>query len=474
MTGGLLGALAGLVAQLRNVGIPVSPTEHINAAAALRHTPVADRAAVKVALAATLVKNAEHLRTFSTIFDLYFADRQRDAVDGDTTDQAGGPVDGLAGAGAGPGGGVLAQLTDQELSELLRQALRDNDSTLLRAIAGLLVDRHAGIEPGRRVAGTYYLYRALQAVNLPAVLGKLREELGGAQPSVAGRIRGLDADARVEAFRAEVEQEIRARLVADRGVDDVARTLRTPLPEDIDFLNATRADTAAIREVLKPLARKLATRLARKRRAHRSAPLDFRQTMRRAMSTGGTPVDLAYRRPHPSRPELVVLADISGSVATFASFTLQLVYALRSEFARVRTFAFVDGLEEVTSLLEKADDLLEVTRALNRGTSAVWIYGRSDYGHALTVFRRRYLDQVHRRTTVLVLGDARSNFLSPRDESLAAVAERARAVYWLNPERRELWNEGDSIIDRYGRHCTGVYECRNVRQLRAFVENLDG
>jgi len=446
----MLRALAGLVAELRAVGIPVSPTEHIDAATALRFTPVEDRAAVKAALAATLVKNAEHVAAFSTIFDLYFADRQRALPSAPDA----GPTQASEVDSAGGGPGALGGLTDDALTELLFRALRDRDELLQRAIAGVLVDRHAGIEPGRRVAGTYYLFRALRGVDLTAMLGRLRDDAAGPGASLVDtRLAEVAAAELVDAFRAEVENEIRARLVADRGAADVARTLRKPLPEDLDFLNATRVDAAAIRDALRPLARKLATRLARKRRAHRAAPL-------------------AFRKPYPARPDLVVLADISGSVATFATFTLQLVHALRSEFARVRTFAFVDGIEEVTALLEKAEDLTDVTRALNRGTSAVWLSGRSDYGHALRTFARQHVAAVHGRSTVLVLGDARSNFLATREESLRVIADRAKALYWLNPERREFWDEGDSVISRYARHCTAVYECRNVRQLRAFVEQL--
>jgi uncharacterized protein with von Willebrand factor type A (vWA) domain len=422
---------------------------------------------VKAALSATLVKNAEHWQAFSTVFDLYFAGRRRDLRDPDLPerDAAGDPQG---------GGGLLNGLTDDELADLLYQALRDGDAVMMRAIAAQLVDRHAGIEPGRRVAGTYYLFKALRKVDLEAMLARLREEQEQAgQSPLDNRLADLDYATRVDAFRNEVESEIRERMVADRGPEDVARTLRRPLPEDLEFLNATRGDAAAIREALKPLARKLAARLARKRRARRDAPLDFRRTMRRAMSTGGTPVELVFRKPNPSRPELIVIADISGSVASFAAFTLQLVYALRSEFARVRCFVFVDGIEEVTDLMEKADNLAEVTRQLNRGTSAVWLSGRSDYGNALRTFERRWADQVRRRSTVLVLGDARNNFLAAREESLAAVAERARALYWLNPERTAMWDDGDSIIGRYTKHCDGVFECRNVRQLKQFVEQLE-
>jgi uncharacterized protein with von Willebrand factor type A (vWA) domain len=276
----------------------------------------------------------------------------------------------------------------------------------------------------------------------------------------------------VERFRTELEWEIRERLIADRGPEDVARTLRKPLPEDVDFLNASARDAAAIRDALRPLARKLAARLARKRRSKRDAPLDFRHTMRKSLSTGGTPVELVFRKPHPSRPELVVLADISGSVATFAAFTLQLVYALRSEFARVRTWVFVDGIAEVTELMEKADNIAEVTHRINQGASAARVYGGSDYGNALLLFERRWLEEVRRTSTVIVLGDARNNYLKSRHESLGAIADRARALFWLNPEPMASWNEGDSIIAMYRPHCDGVYECRNIRQLREFVEQL--
>jgi uncharacterized protein with von Willebrand factor type A (vWA) domain len=467
----MMKTLAGLVTELRAVGIPVSPTEHIDAAAALGHTALEDRAAVKAALAATLVKNAEHWQAFATVFDLYFAGRRRDLRSGGA--ESAERRDAVEGQGAGEGGGVVSGLSDEELAELLFRAIRDGDQLIQRAIAAELVTRFAGMEPGRRVAGTYYLYKALRPVNLERILQRLRDEEPASDAPLDARIRELEQESRVDAFRSEVEAEIRERMVADRGPEDVARTLRKPLPEDIDFLNATRADAVAIRDVLKPLARKLASRLAHKRRSHRDAPLDFRHTMRRALSTGGTPVELVFRRPHPSRPEMIVIADISGSVASFASFTLQLVYALRSEFAKVRMFVFVDGIEDVTELMEKADNLAEVTAHINRGSSAVWLNGRSDYGHALRTFERRWGEQVRSRSTVIVLGDARNNYLAAREEALAAVSERARAVYWLNPERTALWNDGDSIIGKYAKYCTGVFECRNVRQLKQFVEQLD-
>jgi uncharacterized protein with von Willebrand factor type A (vWA) domain len=393
------------------------------------------------------------------VFDLYFA---------------GGPSleEGSAAEGGATAGGALDRLADADLAELLYRVLRERDRVMLRAIAAQLVTRHAGMEPGRPVAGTFYQVKTLRAVDLDGMLDRLREEAPAAGPLARGLAAEEDA-AFADEFQAEVESEIRRRLVADRGAEAVARTLRRPLPEDIDFLRASRTEVAALRETLRPLARKLAARLAQRRSSRRAAPLDFRRTVRRSLSTGGTPVEPVFRRPRPARPELMVIADISGSVSAFAAFTLQLMYALRSEFAKVRSFVFVDGVAEVSELLEKAEHIAEVTHRINAGSTAVWLDGRSDYGHALETFAQRWGSQVKSRTTVIVLGDARNNYHAPRAESLAVVAGRARHLYWLNPEPVAAWQDGDAVIGQYAAYCDGVFECRNLRQLKAFIERLD-
>jgi hypothetical protein len=194
--------------------------------------------------------------------------------------------------------------------------------------------------------------------------------------------------------------------------------------------------------------------------------------MRDSLSTGGVPIDVRYHGPRPAKPQLVVLADISGSVAAFAAFTLQLTYAMRGQFSRVRCFVFVDGLDEVTSLLERARSLLDVTSEINQLGLGVWLDGRSDYGNAIETFWQTYGAALRTRTTVLILGDARSNYHSPRAEALGKIAGRAGQVFWLNPEPSTAWDSGDSVIGQYARHCDEVVECRNLRQLRAFVERL--
>jgi uncharacterized protein with von Willebrand factor type A (vWA) domain len=277
---------------------------------------------------------------------------------------------------------------------------------------------------------------------------------------------------RIADFRLVVEAEIRRRLVSDRGADAVAKTLRTPLPEDIDFLTAATTQLEQLRDVLQPLSRKLTARMVQKRKQSRRGAVDVRKTIRQSLSTGGIPIAVRYHGPRPAKPELVVLADISGSVSAFAAFTLQLTFALRSQFSRVKCYVFVDGLDEVSSLLESARNILDVTTEINRRRLGIWFDGRSDYGNAIDTFWREHGTELRTRTTVLVLGDARTNYHEPRDDVLAKIAGRAGHLFWLNPESKTAWDSGDSVIGRYAEHCDEVVECRNLRQLRAFVERL--
>jgi uncharacterized protein len=452
----MLTAIEGMIAELRQIGVPVSLAERIDATRSLRHLPLDDREIVKAALRAVLVKSHDHELVFDTVFDLYFA------------------ATAAAVTAATGGHGALTSIDDAGLAELLLAAVGEGNEMMMRAIAGVLVDRHAGIEPGRPVAGTYYLFRTLRAVDTERLLARLAEtgDATARQPGLLRRLRLEEYETGMSRFRQLVEAEIRRRLVDDRGAAAVARTLRRPLPEDTDFLTSSAEQVAAMRAVLDPLTRRLAGRLASKRRQRRRGALDFRRTMRKSLGTGGVPVRQVFRKPHPAKPELYVLADISGSVGTFAAFTLQLMYALRSQFSRVRSFVFADGIDEVTDVLYKAPDVVDVARRINAAGSGVWLDGRSDYGHALKTFWDNYGGQVRRRTTVIVLGDARTNYHDPSEAALKAVSQRAGHVFWLNPEPGAAWNTGDSVIARYEPYCDAVYECRNIRQLRAFAENL--
>lgn len=483
----LLDLLEGFITELRSAGLPVSLTENLDAMEAIKHIPLEDRSAFKYALAATLVKNNAHWRAFETVFEVYFSLRGKawnvsDDEDAHALDELLEEMEGMGegdqgSSGQGQGGGDA--LTPEELAELLYQALMRGDDSMMRAIARQAVKRFAGMEPGRPVGGTYYLYRTLRNLDLDSVLQKLvdqarqkAQEDGAPFTPLEDRLETDEYNARIEALKKEIEAEIRRRLVADRGVEAMARTLRKPLPEDVDFMHASRDEMANLRKALGPLTRRLAVRLARKRRHGRKGPLDFRSTVRHSLSYGGVPADPQFRYPRPSKPEIFVIADISGSVAAFARFTLMLVYAISGQFSKVRSFVFIDGVDEVTSFFEGVEDVTQAVHRVNTEADVVWVDGHSDYGHAFEAFWERWGKEVGPKTTVLLLGDARNNYHASQSWVVKEIQHKARHVYWLNPEPRSYWDTGDSIVGEYAIHCDGTFECRNLRQLEAFVDHL--
>ena len=475
--------IEGFVQDLRTAGLPVSLSENIDAAHAVMHIPIEDRNAFKYALAATLVKNNAHWKTFETLFEVYFSLRGKEyALDDDANDPFAnmdfdemdeGDQEG-EGEGSGQGGGQ--GLSPEELAELLYQALLKGDDALMRALAKQAVKRFAGMEPGRPVGGTYYLYRTLRNLDLDGMMERLMDQTREDAPDdltpLEERLEKDEFENRIEKLRKEIEAEIRRRLVADRGAEAMAKTLRKPLPEDVDFMHASREEMANLRKAIYPLTRKLAVRLARKRRNKRRGHLDFRRTVRHSLEYGGVPAELVFKYPRPAKPEIMVIADISGSVAAFARFTLHLVYAISGQFSKVRAFVFIDGLDEVTKFFEGVDDITEAVHRVNTEADVVWVDGHSDYGHALEVFWETYGKDVGPKTTVLVLGDARNNYHASQAWIMKEISQKARKLFWLNPEPKAYWNTGDSIVGEYGAHCEGTFEVRNLRQLEKFVDNL--
>ncbi|MEI8051085.1 MAG: VWA domain-containing protein [Actinomycetes bacterium] len=481
----MLDVLNTFIVELRTAGIPVSLTEHVDAAAAMAEIDLGDRSTFKSALRATLVKSEDHRGVFDTAFEVYFADRAglgdeaNDESDGDESDEESEEESrnsGLKGSGKATGsGGGGGTMSAEELAQLLDRAIRNNDGELRSMVAREAVQRYGGMEPGRPVGGTYYLYRTLRNLDLEAVKERLlaeQRDQGGMKNALEERLADDELGARIDGMKKAIEAEIRRRLVEDRGAEALARSVRKPLPEDIDVMHATKDEMAQLQRALGPLSRKLAVRLTRKRRHGRKGPLDFRQTVRRSLSTGGVPIDPRYRHPRPAKPEIVVIADISGSVASFARFTLHLVYAISSQFSKVRAFVFVDGIDEVTRLFEHAEDPGAAVHRINTEADVIWVDGHSDYGHAFGAFHERWGDEINSRTSVLILGDARNNYHASEAWVVADLQAKARHVYWLNPEPSSYWGSGDSIVGEYAKYCDRVVEVRTLRQLEKFVGEL--
>lgn len=466
----MLGVITGFVDELRRAGVPVSMVEAIDAMKAVEAIDIGERAALRETLRATLVKNLRHERAFDTAFDVYFSTVPT------PTDDSGLETDGGEISGDGEGGGPSqtdATFDVDSLLEALLEALEGLDTEAIRRGAREAVDHLAGMEPGRPVGGTYYLYRTLRRLDMGEIESRLMEALMGEEDlsDLDKRLLTEDIEARLEMLREEIEEEIRRRLVADRGREAVAKTLRRPLVEDVDLMHATRSELADMEAAIGPLTRKLAARLAR-RRKKRAGRLDFRRTVRRSLATGGVPADPQFRHPRPHRPEVWLLCDISGSMATFSRFTLQFTHAMSTHFSRLRSFAFIDTVDEVTEFFGPGVDFGSAVNRITTEAEVVWLDGHSDYGNSLETFHRRYGKQLTPRTTVLITGDARNNYRPARPGALEDIAKAARAVIWLNPEPRAYWDTGDSAMSEYAKHCTSVHEVRTLRQLEEFVENL--
>lgn len=466
----MLPVITGFIDELREAGVPVSMVEAIDAMRAVEAIDLSQRIALRETLRATLVKNLRHERAFDTAFDVYFSTVPPPSDDPDLPSHDGdGPGEHSGSGGPSGSGGI----DEEALFQALLDALGGMDGEGLRRSVRDAVDQLAGMEPGRPVGGTYYLYRTLRRLDLERLEEELLDLLMGDQElsEFDERLLREEVEALIAHLREEIQEEIRRRLVADRGRDAVAKTLRRPLIEDVDLMHATTNDLAEMEAAIGPLTRKLAARLAR-RRKRRTGRLDFRRTVRKSLATGGVPADPQFRHPRPHRPEVWLLCDISGSMATFSRFTLQFTHAMSTHFSKLRSFAFVDTIDEVTDFFGPGIDFSSAVSRITTEAEVVWLDGHSDYGNSLETFFARYGSQLTPRTTVIITGDARNNYRPPRDAVLADVAKAARALVWLNPEPIAYWDTGDSAMSHYAQHCTSVHEVRTLRQLEEFVENL--
>jgi hypothetical protein len=444
----LVAVVLAFADQLRTSGVDVPTSGVVDAVAALDQVDLASRSETRMALATTLVKRSEHLGAFETAFERWFGPPlsswpRASAVDDD-----------LEGAGA-----------DAAIRRRLAQALASGDVDALPALAAQAVRRWAGFGV---VAGSdrYRLQRLLRGLDLSTIRqDALRQGRGaGRRGALDERLAQADVEELLDRYRQMLATEIRAGS-ADRG------TPTTPSPDEVDFLRASTGELRDMRAAVRPLARRLAAKVAHQQRRSRGGRLDMRRTLRGSLQSGGVPLDPAYRHRPRSRPELWVLCDVSGSMAEFSRFTLALVYALHEEFSGLRTFVFVDDVEEITDVLDRRLHDIDPYALLARASSSRARH-RSDYGQVLRSFLDQYGSQLSPRATLVVTGDARSHHGDPGLHALREIQRRSRRIWFLNPEPRGRWDQGDSVASLYALACDRMAEVRNLRQLGACVTEL--
>ncbi|RBY84889.1 VWA domain-containing protein [Blastococcus sp. TF02A-30] len=464
-TGGLAGHLDGFVRAIRDAGIPVGISQAVDAAQILTVVDLLDREQLRHGLAAVLLQRAAQRPAYDVLFDLWWPLGDRPVADGedDAAADAGSTLD-----VPGSDDADLAELMREQLARLLR----DGDDEALRRFAREAVDRLGRGQPTPS-GQSYFSYRVMRALSPDTLISQLLAGLLGdaERGGLTEQVARQTVRERLAAFRAAVEAEVRRRTAQDKGRDKVAKNAVRPLADQVDFLRAQAADLAELRRAVAPLARRLAVRLSARRRMGREGRLDFRRTVRASLATGGVPVVTHHRPRKVHKPELVVLCDVSGSVAGFSHFTLMLTQALREHFTGVRAFAFVDSTDEVTRFFRPGADVADAVARIGREARVVAFDGHSDYGSAFEVFADRWATAVGPKTSLLVLGDGRTNYRPPGVPVLADLVGRARSAHWLNPEPRRQWGSGDSAADRYG-EVIDMVECRNAAQLAEFVTTL--
>lgn len=279
---------------------------------------------------------------------------------------------------------------------------------------------------------------------------------------------GTPSDEGIGEMQQLILQHIR-RIINERGIG------RKIIERENYLLNKyiyqlTPEEVKEMRELVKRFGQKLKNRISLRKRRVKRGGIDIKRTIRKNLQYGGTPFKIYYRDRKIDRPQLVVLCDISSSVNQYSRFMLLLTYTLQSLFSKVRTFAFISNMVEITSLFIE----MEPERALNSiFTDNEFTYGwGSNYGRCFNQFMKEYSDSLTSKTTVLILGDARNNYQDPGLESFRRMGNRVRNILWLNPDSRHLWDWGDSIANIYAHYCTEMKEVNSFIDLSEFIDKL--
>ena len=451
--------IADFIRVLRAADVRVSPAEAIDAADVIGAVGFDDRDILKYALSQCLAKTEPEKRAFETCFESYFtlpdmAQAPQPEPDPETEDEAGQNTDGVedetgGGREATPEGkNSLAQMIEQNDQAGLQAALAD------AAAASGLDDARLFTQQGM------FTRRILDAMGLEALDATISQM----------RAEGNDARRQqLESGRAQVFEEVSEfveRQIAMR-TKNAGRLLREEALSRIRLGNLDKSDMKIMRELIRKLAKRLATRHARRRKKAHRGMLDVRRTMRLNMSNDGLLFNLHWKRTKVERPRLVVMCDVSGSVAAVSRFFLMFLYSLDEVMPRTRSFVFSNRAGEISDKMAAGDMDEVMTQALRDYGG-----GSTDYGMAMEDLAQAVLDEMDHRTTLLVLGDARSNFGDPGHLILKEMATRARRVIWLNPEPEASWNTGDSEMRRLGAYCSHVQVCNSVRDVERVLDNF--
>jgi hypothetical protein len=432
--------------ELRDEGLSVGTSELLDAFAALEAVPWTEPADFREALAATVAKSQEDRRVFELVFDRYFfRAAEAEALERDVREEH--RYEGTD------------RLDLDQLREAIRQAIADGGDGEMRDAARLAIAAFGRQGEGSGVVG----------VDVQRIRRTLGLQVSG-RDGAEGEGPRLERE-QIQAFERHLRRELERALIERTEKMPPSR----PLAElDRALPTSPTQDLAAVHRAVAQLKRRLATLGHEQRGRRRGAIVDMRRTMRASLETGGVPLRLRYRPKHPRRPEIYVLCDVSTSVTSASMFFLSVLHALHDSFRKLRSFVFIERISEVTEVFERERDFRAISERISREGGVADVSGYTDYGRVWLEFLEEISDDLDPRSTVIVLGDARTNGREPHAEVFARIAERSGRTFWLNPEPRLYWNYGDSVMAAYERHCTNAFECWTTQHLENFVNVIAG
>jgi uncharacterized protein with von Willebrand factor type A (vWA) domain len=447
---GLAPKLLGFCEELRSEGIAVGTSEILDAFAALEEVPWTSRDDFRVALAATIAKSQEDRRLFEVLFERWFFR----AAEAEAIEQ------GIGEEGQRHEGGE--RLDIDELREQIRQAILAGDEDEMRDLARLAIAAFGRQGEGSGVIG----------VDVQRIRRTLGLSAGTQQPAEgdSAELAPIDRD-QLNRFERHLRRELERDLIERTSTLPPSRPLA-----DLDraLPSSPTQDLAAVHRAVSQMKRRLAT-LGHEQRGRRQAQsVDVRRTMRASLETGGVPLRLRYRPKRPRRPEIYVLCDVSTSVTSASVFFLSVLHALHDSFRKLRSFVFIERISEVTEVFEHERDFRVIAERISSEGGVADVSGYTDYGRVWLELLAEISEDLDPRSTVIVLGDARTNGREPHADVFAQVAERAGRLFWLNPEPKLYWNYGDSVMSAYEPYCDGAFECWTTRHLENFVNVVAG
>lgn len=451
----------------RAAGMRISTAELLDCLDQLQHVDILEEKQFATVLRANFAKSRQEQARFDHLYHLFFHELRQDLDAG---------AAGLAEPMAQFEQSLSDQHPDTPALAAVSQFLAAQPEAYLQLLHEINTEAanrsngQAGAQPGL-AANADRLVKRLQVVN---AIGIARQGLGD---FLSANLRQIHWETRA-ALRQLVAQRLDTaqRLLSADGDLPAKKQGKPTVPKrygelgEKSFGALSQAELVRIREIINRLVRKLRDSVARRHRARSRGTVDMKRTLRAAVRTQGIPIALKFRRKPLRKTRLVVLCDLSGSVWSSARFMLTMLYAMQTSFDRVKSFAFVNAPVEVTHLFETFD----IDRALDEVLRCpdIAFDAATDYGRTLRLFRQQHMESITKKTTVIVIGDGRSNYGDAAAYVLGRIRERCRRLIWLNPETERFWYSGDSEMRAYEPFCHQVRACRNLDQLAAFIREL--